>query len=276
MENITYEQVLALFAATDARIAKISAETSAEIKMQIDKINADSAARIAEIDKDSDARIAEIRTQIDKINKDSAARIAEIRTQIDKIKTYSDARIAEINAQTAKIHEEAAISEARSAALDARMEKTDKQIKAVSKQIADVTDSMGRFAEEQVRPKVDKLFRKKGIYLDEIYSRVAVKKEGVFQFEIDLLLVNTIYSVAVEVKHTLRQRDIDEHSARMDKLKKMSHRVIKGTTIYGAVAGMVVSAEVEKYAIKKGFYLIKPSGEGLKIGNKKGFEPKTW
>ena len=262
MENITYEQVLALFAATDARIAKISAETSAEIKMQIDKINADSVARIAEIDKDSAARIAEI-------DKDSAARIVEI----DK---ESAARIAEIAAQTAKIREEAAISEARSAALDARMEKTDKQIKAVSKQIADVTDSMGRFAEEQVRPKVDKLFRKKGIHLDEIYSRVAVKKEGVFQFEIDLLLVNTIYSVAVEVKHTLRQRDIDEHSARMDKLKKMSHRVIKGTTIYGAVAGMVVSAEVEKYAIKKGFYLIKPSGEGVKIGNKKGFEPKTW
>ncbi len=273
MENITYEQVLALFAATDARIAKISAETSAEIKMQIDKINADSVARIAEIDKDSAARIAEIdkdsAARIVEIDKESAARIAEI----DK---ESAARIAEIAAQTAKIREEAAISEARSAALDARMEKTDKQIKAVSKQIADVTDSMGRFAEEQVRPKVDKLFRKKGIHLDEIYSRVAVKKEGVFQFEIDLLLVNTIYSVAVEVKHTLRQRDIDEHSARMDKLKKMSHRVIKGTTIYGAVAGMVVSAEVEKYAIKKGFYLIKPSGEGVKIGNKKGFEPKTW
>ena len=153
---------------------------------------------------------------------------------------------------------------------------TDKQIKALAKQVGDVTDSLGRFAEEQVRPKILELFSARGVELEETHPRVRVTKNGEFLLEIDLLLVNTIYSVVVEVKNTLRQKDIDEHLERMKKLQETPSHSIKGTTMYGAVAGMIVTDEVEKYAIKKGFYVIKTKGDNVEISNKADFKPKEW
>ena len=46
--------------------------------------------------------------------------------------------------------------------------------------------------------------------------------------------------------------------------------------MYGVVAGMIVADEVEKYAIKKGFYVIKPKGDSVEIRNEDNFKPKTW
>ena len=164
----------------------------------------------------------------------------------------------------------------QSAQTDKQIAQTDKQIKALAKQVGDVTDTLGRFAEEQVRPKILELFRARGVELEETHPRVRVEKNGQFLLEIDLLLVNTIYSVVVEVKNTLRQKDIDEHLERMKKLQETPSRTIKGTTMYGAVAGMIVTDEVEKYAIKKGFYVIRPKGDNVEISNKANFKPKGW
>ncbi len=157
-----------------------------------------------------------------------------------------------------------------------QLAETGAYIKNVAKQVAELTDTMGRFAEEQVRPKILELFREKGIELEETHPRVRVERNGKYLMEIDLLLVNTIYAVVVEVKNTLRQADIDDHVARLEKLQENPSRTIKGTTMYGAVAGMIVSSEVEKYAIKKGFFVIKPKGDGVKISNKTNFKPKEW
>lgn len=180
------------------------------------------------------------------------------------------------DAQLAKTDEQLAKTDAQLAKTSAEVAKTDRQLKLLAKQVADVTDTMGRFAEEQVRPRILDLFRAKGIELEEVYPRVSVKKDGVSLVEIDLLLVNTIYSVVVEVKNTLRQRDIDDHIERLEKLQKAPSRTIKGTTMYGAIAGMIISEEVEKYAIKKGLYVIKPKGDNVEICNNDGFVPQTW
>lgn len=197
MENtITYEQVLALFAKTDAQIAK------------------------------------------------------------------TDAQIAKTNAQFSETKKELA--------------ETGRYIKDLARRVADVTDTMGRYAEEQVRPKILELFKARGVELEETYPRVVIKKDGQFLLEIDLLLVNTIYSVVVEVKNTLRHKDVDEHIERLEKLQLSSNRTIRGTTMYGAVAGMIVTDEVEQYAIKKGLYVIKSKGDNVMISNKKNFEPKGW
>ena len=168
------------------------------------------------------------------------------------------------------------IAEKTDSQLKSITEKTDSQLRLLAKQVAEVTDSLGRFAEEQVRPRILELFRAKGIELEETHPRVRVEKEGKFLLEIDLLLVNTIYSVVVEVKNTLRQRDVDEHIERLKKLQETPSRTIKGTTMYGAVAGMIVTDEVEQYAIKKGFYVIKPKGDSVEITNKDNFKAKTW
>lgn len=159
---------------------------------------------------------------------------------------------------------------------DKQLAETNNQLKLLAKQVGDVTDTLGRFAEEQIRPRILELFRAKGIELEETHPRVSVEKNGKFLLEIDLLLVNTIYSVVVEVKNTLRQKDIEDHLERLEKLQETPSRTIKGTTMYGAVGGMIVSNEVEKYAIKKGLYVIKPKGDSVEISNAANFKPQTW
>jgi hypothetical protein len=194
------------------------------------------------------------------------------------------AKVSELQAQNqatdevrwAKTEAQMAKTDAQMAKTDAQMAKTDRRLKDLASEVGNITDALGRFAEEQVRPKILRLFKTKGIELDEIYQRVVVKKDGQFFLEIDLVLVNTIYSVIVEVKNTLRQKDVDDHIERMEKLQEIPAKMIKGTTMFGAIAAMIVSDEVEYYAIKKGLYVIKTKGDNVKISNKKDFQGKQW
>ena len=199
--------------------------------------------------------------------------LTETGEYIKSISKKADARQKKMDKQFAETGE---YIKSITAKTDARQKETNAQLKLLAKQVAEVTDSIGRFAEEQVRPRILAMFRAKGIELEETHPRVRVEKNGKFLLEIDLLLVNTIYSVVVEVKNTLRQRDVDEHIERLKKLQETPSRSIKGTTMYGAVAGMIVTDEVEKYAIKKGLYVIKPKGDSVEISNRDNFKPKTW
>lgn len=197
--------------------------------------------------------------RVDKQLAENAVQMKVLSEQVDKL-------LAE-NAAQMKISSEQ---------VDKQLAETAKYIKNIGKQVGELTDTLGRFAEEQVRPRILRMFEKQGIELEEIYQHVQVKENGKFLLEIDLLLVNTVYSVVVEVKNTLRKQDIDEHIQRLAKLQRAPSRLIKGTTMYGAIAGMIVSDEAEQYAIKQGLYVIKPKGDSVVISNKRGFKAATW
>ncbi len=153
-----------------------------------------------------------------------------------------------------------------------------------NKRVADITDTIGRFAEEQVRPKILYLFRHRipSPDLQFVSSRFEVEtNDDIFLAEFDLLLTNDVdNSVAVEVKNRLRQADVDEHLDRLEKVKshpnRKKNKFIDGTTMYGAVAGMIVTKEVERYAMKKGLYVIAPSGQGVEVKNKPDFKAASW
>jgi hypothetical protein len=46
-------------------------------------------------------------------------------------------------------------------------------------------------------------------------------------------------------------------------------------TFLGAVAGVVMAANVKEYALKQGFYVVEPSGETFNITSPEG-KPKEW
>lgn len=184
---------------------------------------------------------------------------AETRDQITRLSAETDKQIKTLSAET-----------------DKQIAETGKQIKALAKQVGGITDAQGHFAEHQVRPKLLEIFKSWGVDLSESHFDVEVEREGKHYVQIDLLLVNTIYSVVVEVKHKLRENDIDEHLERLAKLQAHPSRAIKGTMMYGAVAGMIVSREAAQYAIKKGLFVIVPKGDNVEIANTKDFKPAAW
>jgi ribosome biogenesis protein Tsr3 len=71
--------------------------------------------------------------------------------------------------------------------------------------------------------------------------------------------------MAVEVKTTLRNEDIDDHLDRMEKVRKYADLHGDRREFLSAIAATIVSKSAKEYALKKGLFIIEPSGEDVKI-----------
>jgi len=150
--------------------------------------------------------------------------------------------------------------------------------KKLQKKIDGLSGAWGRFVAEMVRPKIVELFQEKGILIETSLQSVLGYKDGQRYYEIDLLLINTNIAVVVEIKSSLSVGDVNEHLERLEKIKEVSPKRIdlSGVTIYGAVAGMIVEGEADKYAYKKGLYVLCQKGNIVEIANDDKFKPKEW
>lgn len=165
---------------------------------------------------------------------------------------------------------------------DKRLEKVNnelsKKIAQNSKQIADLGDTLGRFAEEQVRADLINKFDNWGIPVHSMANHFVQRdSKNDFAYEVDILIYNSKYVVAIEVKNTLRTEHVDEHLLRLHKMQELPLPDTKGKILLAGVAGMIVGDGVDKYAENKGMFVLKPSGDTIKIvNNKKTFKPKEW
>ncbi|AEF82213.1 hypothetical protein [Leadbettera azotonutricia] len=81
----------------------------------------------------------------------------------------------------------------------------------------------------------------------------------------------------VETKAKPNTDDIDEHIKRMEKLRTYADLHNDTRKYFGAIAGVVMNDSEKKYALKKGFYVIEPSGETFNITEPEGTgKPKAW
>lgn len=149
-----------------------------------------------------------------------------------------------------------------------------REIKAVNASIGRLSNRLGEFVEEAVRPAAVRLFQERGIDVHEVQQNIVVKRDGE-GLEIDLLVVNDKDTVAIECKSNLSIDDVNEHLERLEKIKRLIPRY-HDHHIIGAVAGMVIPENVANYAIKKGLYVIGQNGEHLELSNPVTFAPKVW
>ncbi len=151
---------------------------------------------------------------------------------------------------------------------------TAREIKDVNKSIGRLSNRLGEFVEEAVRPSAVKLFRERGIDVHEVHQNISVKREGE-GLEIDLLVVNNDDVVVIACKSNLSTDDVNEHIERLEKMKRLMPRY-SNYRISGAVAGMVIPENVAAYAIRKGLYVIGQNGEHLELRNEESFTAKIW
>ena len=57
---------------------------------------------------------------------------------------------------------------------------------------------------------------------------------------------------------------------------KTPFREFSSYKIYGAIAGIEIDQGVDRFAYKKGLFVIKPSGDTVTIVNDDRFRPKAW
>lgn len=84
----------------------------------------------------------------------------------------------------------------------------------------------------------------------------------------DILLVTNIYAVVDEEDIAFFAEDI--HEIR-DALPEFA-----GYKIYGAIGVLEIEPEHVKYAAKRGFFVIKKTGDTISLANRKTFKPKEW
>jgi len=146
------------------------------------------------------------------------------------------------------------------------------------KKLGELAGTWGKFVAEMVKPKIIELFKAKGIQMRTTLQNAEGYVGDEKYYEIDLLLINSQYAVAVEIKSSLSVDDVNEHLKRLEKIRKVQPEKINlsGLTIYGAVAGMIVEGEADKYAYRKGLFVLRQKGNIVEIVNDEKFKPKEW
>jgi hypothetical protein len=172
-----------------------------------------------------------------------------------------------------KFQENAQEAEKRSREIEKMLQQQSTQL---NKKISELGDRLGDFAEGFVRPAVVKLFKERGIEVHKVTRKIEANNPQLnLATEIDLLVINGDSCVLVEVKSNVSIDDVNEHIERMAKFKPLFPEYADKKA-FGAMAGMVISENVAKYAYRKGFFVIAQRGDLAVILNDSKFQPAIW
>ena len=259
MEELTKQDILELFKESDRRFSMWLREGLEESRIKFDKELAESRKEFEE-----------------RLRKEAIAR-EESRIKIEQDLARSRMKIEEELAASRKKFEEDLAKSSKE--FDRRLEKAlAKSRKEFNKKLGELTGTWGRFVEELVKPNSVELFRQRGVEVSTLYQGITAKKDGEDLYQIDLFLVNDTQAIAVEVKSTLKVSDVDEHLERLEKIREYppKHFELRGVSLLGAVAGLIIDGDADKYAYKKGLFVLRQKGNIVEIVNDKKFKPKEW
>jgi hypothetical protein len=162
----------------------------------------------------------------------------------------------------------------RFAEADRRHAELEKIVAIANTNVNNLTSRWGRFVENLIEPATVRLFQERGIEVKETHRRMKAQR-GEIEMEIDIFVVDDTEAVAIEVKSRLTQLEVDEFLENLSKFK-LAFPAYKNYQIYGTVAGIEIDEGVDRYAYKKGLFVIRQSGETVEIANDHKFKPVSW
>jgi hypothetical protein len=145
--------------------------------------------------------------------------------------------------------------------------------KTLNEAIGGLSNKLGSLVEHIMTPDLPRKFKEFGFAFDRI-TTVKWAVDGSLYAQIDGLLENGAEAMVVEVKTTLRRKDVDEHLDRMEKIRAYADGHNDKREFLGAVASTIIDRDTRAYALSKGLFVIEPSGEDVKIT--KPDSEKTW
>ncbi len=157
-----------------------------------------------------------------------------------------------------------------------RLERED-ELKKSNARMKKLEGNWGQFIESLVQPGLIDMFATRDINLRDIYSNILeYKADGQKLYEIDLFAIDGTYAVAVEVKTSLTSAYVDEHLERLQKIQEQPPHNFKleSKTILGAIAGITVKGDSNKYAQRKGLFVLTQKGNLLEMLSPA--HPKEW
>ncbi len=162
--------------------------------------------------------------------------------------------------------------------INEKFAETARVVEETNKSFGRLGNSWGDFLEGLAKPGLLEYFSKIGIEVHNVFSNVKEERMKVRIYEIDLLMFNEKYVIAVEVKSKLTKERVDEHLTRLKKIIEYPPLIfnIKGKMLIGAIAAVSSEPEVDEYAIRNGLYLMVQKSNLIEIVNPPDFRPAEW
>lgn len=162
------------------------------------------------------------------------------------------------------------------ASLIAAQKETWKQINQVNKQLGELGNKFGSFAEGMALPSMEKILRDR-FKMDVVTPRATSRLNG-RTVEIDVMAYdngsrNELY--IVEVKSHLTREGIDQILKTIEEFPKFfgAHR---DRTVYGIIAAVDIPLNLRAEVLKKGLYLARIHDGTFELLAPKGFKPRAF
>lgn len=169
--------------------------------------------------------------------------------------------------------------------LDKKFQETDKKFQATDKKFQEnardikklealFTTQWGKLMETLVEGDLVNLLKARGVNVRDTAQRVKGNYEGT-SYEFDIIARNGGEVVIVEVKTTLRIKDVRDFIRKLRKVKVWKPE-LKNNIIYGAVAYLTAESSSDIMAANKGLFIIRATGNSASIVNEEGFKPSAF
>ena len=161
---------------------------------------------------------------------------------------------------------------------DRRMQETDRRLHGTDRRLRSLDElfngQWGKLIEALVKGDLVRLLNRRDIEVHHVSANLE-RNYADRTWEIDLLAVNSDELVAVEVKTTLKVRDVDHF---LDTLRTFTRLMPEYATrtVYGAVAYLKVDEAADKYAERQGLFVIRATGSSASVTNREDFRPRTF
>ena len=198
-----------------------------------------------------------LRQSLDISRQEFDRRMAESRTESDRSKADFDRRMAESKEE-----------------YDRRIAKTERIAAQANEAVNNLSSRWGRFVENLVAPAVLKLFQERGILVERTYQRMRAPR-GKQNLEIDIFAVNHDVAIVIEVKSRLTQDHVRKFIQTLEVFKTVFTEYAHHQ-LYGAMAGIEIDGDVDKYAENQGLFILQQSGDSVCISTDRSFVPRTW
>jgi len=249
-QNITLDDFYALFRESERQ----RQETERLLRQSLEISRQEFDRRMAESKEEFDRRMAESRTES---KADFDRRMAESKEEFDRSKADFDRRMAESKEE-----------------YDRRIAKTERIAAQANEAVNNLSSRWGKFVENLVAPAVLKLFQERGILVERTYQRMKAPR-GKQNLEIDIFAVNHDVAIVIEVKSRLTQDHVRKFIHTLEVFKTVFTEYAHHQ-LYGAMAGIEIDGDVDKYAENQGLFIIQQSGDSVCISTDRSFVPRTW
>jgi hypothetical protein len=189
--------------------------------------------------------------------------------ELRKLNAETERALKEANAKTEETLNRAIASTEKT--LNRTLASTEKTL---NRALGGISNTIGALIEHVMTAGLPKKFKKFGFSFNRVTTVKWAGGENNIYTEIDGLLENGDQAMAVEVKTTLRNEDIDDHLTRMERVRKYADLHGDKRDFLSAIAAGNVSKSAREYALKKGLFVIEPAGEDVKIT--KPVSAKIW